>query len=317
MEEKKISVIVPIYNQEKYLEKCINSLLKQEYSNYELILINDGSTDSSENIIKKYCSNPRIKYIKKENSGVSDSRNIGISKATGEYIVFVDGDDTVERDYLKVMSCNMKNNDVVICAYNICDEKYNIKEKIEYNKIEDKTFYNTIMNPMNKINGYCWNKMVRKDKITKKFRDKITIMEDLLFWVDNSEQIKNYNIINDRLYNYVIHNNSALHNTGVKKSDLSTLDVDKVLLANPNNTYAIFYKENYCHAYYNIELKNKNAKLSKILKKKYCDDAKKYYKQVMKSNRIKLSRKIKLFLRKNIKIIFKIRNYIKNREEKS
>lgn len=99
---KKISVIVPIYNVEKYLARCIDSILEQNYENLELILINDGSTDNSESIINTYLEkNPSIiKYIKKENSGLSEARNVGIEAATGDYIMFIDSDDYIEKGLL-------------------------------------------------------------------------------------------------------------------------------------------------------------------------------------------------------------------------
>lgn len=99
---KKISVIVPIYNVEKYISRCLDSILMQEYENLELILINDGSTDNVEEIINMYlekCPNI-IKYIKKENTGLSDTRNIGIKIATGDYIMFVDSDDYLATNLL-------------------------------------------------------------------------------------------------------------------------------------------------------------------------------------------------------------------------
>lgn len=100
---KKISVIVPIYNVEKYISRCLDSILMQEYENLELILINDGSTDNVEKIINMYLEKyPNIiKYIKKENTGLSDTRNRGIEIATGEYIMFVDSDDYLAPDLLK------------------------------------------------------------------------------------------------------------------------------------------------------------------------------------------------------------------------
>lgn len=108
---KKISVIVPIYNAEKYLARCLDSILTQADENVELILINDGSTDLSEEIIKTYLGKYKtsIKYIKKPNTGISDSRNIGIEKATGDYIIFVDADDYIEKNLFKNLSKYMEN----------------------------------------------------------------------------------------------------------------------------------------------------------------------------------------------------------------
>ena len=95
----KVSIIIPVYNVESYIEKCLDSILQQEYDNKEIIVINDGSTDKSEEVISKYFE--KIKYVKKENSGLSDTRNLGIDMATGKYIMFVDADDYIELDLLK------------------------------------------------------------------------------------------------------------------------------------------------------------------------------------------------------------------------
>lgn len=92
-----ISVIVPIYNVQDYLDKCINSIINQTYTNLEVILVNDGSTDDSEKICLNYMKNDgRIKYYKKINGGLADARNFGLEHATGKYIAFVDSDDYIE-----------------------------------------------------------------------------------------------------------------------------------------------------------------------------------------------------------------------------
>ena len=94
----KISVIVPVYNTEKYIERCLDSILAQNFDDYEIIVVNDGSSDSSSKIIRKYESNysDKIKYFEKENGGLSDARNYGIKKATGDYVCFVDSDDYID-----------------------------------------------------------------------------------------------------------------------------------------------------------------------------------------------------------------------------
>lgn len=99
----KFSIIVPVYNVEKYLKKCLNSIIKQTYKNFEVIIINDGSTDNSEDIIKSY-KDKRIKYYKQENQGLSAARNNGVLKATGEYLLFIDSDDYIEPKLLEVLN---------------------------------------------------------------------------------------------------------------------------------------------------------------------------------------------------------------------
>lgn len=100
MESDKISVIVPVYNSEQYLEKCIESILSQTYSNFELLLINDGSTDGSGELCRRYETDGRVKFYDRQNEGVSRTRNFGIKEATGKYLLFVDSDDYIESDML-------------------------------------------------------------------------------------------------------------------------------------------------------------------------------------------------------------------------
>ena len=102
----KVSVIVPVYNTEKYIDKCLDSLVNQTMKDVEIIVVNDGSIDHSEEKIKNYENNyPKmIKYLKKENGGLSDARNYGIKYATGKYLAFVDSDDYIELDSCENLS---------------------------------------------------------------------------------------------------------------------------------------------------------------------------------------------------------------------
>ena len=120
-----ISVIVPVYNSEKYLKECINSILHQTYENIEIIIINDGSTDNSLLISQELQKeDKRIKIINQKNSGVSYSRNKGIQEATGEYIMFVDSDDFIVQNYIELMYKEItKNNyDACISGMTFCDK---------------------------------------------------------------------------------------------------------------------------------------------------------------------------------------------------
>ena len=120
MINKKVSIIVPIYNGDRYIENLIECINKQKYKSYEVILVNDGSTDKTDSICQELLkNNNKIKYIKKENTGVSDSRNQGMSIATGEYICFVDVDDMISENYLKdfIDSADMENKVLCCCQY--------------------------------------------------------------------------------------------------------------------------------------------------------------------------------------------------------
>lgn len=134
-----ISIVVPVYNVESYLEKCIDSILNQSYSNFELILVNDGSTDNSGKICSDFeKKDSRIKVINKDNGGLSDARNHGIDIASGRYITFIDSDDFVEVDYIFYLYNLLKKygTKISICAYNILLEN---GEKINLGKGFDET----------------------------------------------------------------------------------------------------------------------------------------------------------------------------------
>lgn len=106
----KYSIIVCVYNGKKYIDKCLSSLLSQTYSHYEIILIDDGSTDSSLSLLKKYEKNPKVTLFSHKNKGLSESRNIGVNMCTGDYLLFVDIDDTVPSTFLETIDKNMEEN---------------------------------------------------------------------------------------------------------------------------------------------------------------------------------------------------------------
>lgn len=137
----KISIIVPIYNVEKYLRKCLESIENQTYKNIELILVNDGSTDKSEEIIDEYIKKyDNIKYIKKENGGLSDSRNCGVKEATGNYICFVDSDDYLDENlFLSLKQYLNQEYDMIKYKLIRVDEEYKEIEKIDGPIFENKT----------------------------------------------------------------------------------------------------------------------------------------------------------------------------------
>ena len=140
---EKISIIVPIYNVEEYIEKCVDSLINQTYKNIEIILVDDGSTDKSYDICKKYSeTDSRIKLIHKENGGLSDARNVGIDNATGDYITFLDSDDWISYDYSEIMIKELQetNADIVMSnLVNVYDNDYVFETKKTFGK---KTYTN-------------------------------------------------------------------------------------------------------------------------------------------------------------------------------
>ena len=128
MDTELISVIIPVYKVEKYIERCITSVKKQSYFNIEIILVDDGSPDNCGIICDKYAeTDSRIKVIHKKNGGLSDARNAGLDIATGQYICFIDSDDYIEKDTLKDMYNNivMTRADITICNYYTVDSEGN------------------------------------------------------------------------------------------------------------------------------------------------------------------------------------------------
>lgn len=122
----KYSIVMPVYKVEEYIEKSITSVLNQTYTNFELIILNDGSPDNSEKIIKKYTKDKRIKYIKKDNTGVSDTRNKGVELASGDYLFFLDSDDYIDSDFLEKVNKNIKNLDLLKIGF----KRVDINEKV-------------------------------------------------------------------------------------------------------------------------------------------------------------------------------------------
>ena len=140
---EKISIIIPVYNGEEFLKRCLDSIIVQTYQNWELIIVNDGSTDKTKDIIEEYIEkDKRIVVINKDNSGVSDSRNIGIDYSTGDYITFVDADDFLEKNMLLsiIELLNKEKYDVI--RYNYFKNYSNNKE---IKNIYDKNITNRVL----------------------------------------------------------------------------------------------------------------------------------------------------------------------------
>ena len=204
----KYSVIVPTYNREKYISKCVESVLNQTYDNFELIIVDDGSTDNTENIIKEY-NDKRLKYFKNDNHGIAYSRNFGIDKATGDYLFFLDSDDYIDYDLLSVVNENMKKNDILIFDYNEVFEK---DGKVVENKFEEFNKYTLKDHPelINIINlGPC-NKVYKKDLFNDKNNRFPMGMkyEDFPLVIKLFKDAKSITSIGKTLTNIVVHKGS-------------------------------------------------------------------------------------------------------------
>ena len=215
MEKDLISVIVPVYNIEKYLPRCIDSILNQTYKNWEVIFINDGSTDNSLKILEEYKKrDERIKIIDKKNAGSGAARNDGLESSEGEYIAFLDSDDWYEKNFLEKLYNNLveNNSDVAMCnpkmTYNDMskDKKINTYffNEIELNKTPEKILGILAM-------PVVWNKLYKKDIIVKnriRFPN-YSFCEDVEFLYKIFLYVNKVSKIEDDLYNYYQREDSA------------------------------------------------------------------------------------------------------------
>lgn len=207
-----VSIIVPVYNGEKYIERCLKSLIGQTYKNIEIIVLNDGSKDHTDIILEKYAKlDERIRVITKENSGVSDTRNQGLQLAKGEFVQFVDADDWLTNDATeKMVEGMMQDCEMVICDYNrVVDNNIMVKGHIpKEGAIERSEFALYMMKaPANYYYGVLWNKMFRMDIIREHKLDfpiEIDWCEDLRFNLEYLQYVKHVYVLEKALYYYVL-----------------------------------------------------------------------------------------------------------------
>ena len=207
-----VSIIVPVYNGEKSIERCLRSIQNQSYTNIEVIVVNDGSTDHTEKVIKKYVEeDARFHYIKKDNTGVSDSRNIGMASAKGEYFQFVDGDDWLVKRATEefVRTAQLYDCDMVISDfYRVCGRKIMVKGHIDMGPVITRTKFAEYMMkaPANFYYGVLWNKFFKVD-IIRKFSlvcdTDLDWCEDFRFNLEYLQYVGNVGVIDRPLYYYV------------------------------------------------------------------------------------------------------------------
>lgn len=224
-----ISVIVPVYNAERYLERCISSIVSQSYDNLEILLVNDGSTDRSRSICEKWSKkDARILYLEKKNSGVSATRNAGLKIAKGEYIVFLDSDDYMLTEMCRTLYQKLVETDAdcVICS--ILEPNNNIwgcSSDIDYTSLDNlKKDYIALQ--QTELLSPCWNKIYKKSLIKSYFPEDMSFGEDLVFCLDYLKQCRLVSFIQDTLIFHEKENENSL----VRKVDLNRLlDIERVL----------------------------------------------------------------------------------------
>lgn len=217
MEMELITIIIPVYNAEKTVERCLESVINQSYKNLEILIINDGSGDKTQDICEDYARKDfRIKVFRQENKGVSAARNFGIKNATGKYLAFVDADDYIENnmiDYLHQMYQDEADIDLTICN---CDIKAKEGRKMpEIQCIERMSQIQTVCNLFgpHSMCGYLCNKMFRTDIIRSNrimLDETIYMCEDLLFCCQYALYIRKARYTEQRLYHYIMNLQGAV-----------------------------------------------------------------------------------------------------------
>lgn len=310
--EDLISIIVPVYNVEKYLNNCIKSIIGQTYKNIEIILVDDGSTDNSSKICDDYAKkDKRIKVIHQKNSGLSEARNIGIKNASGTYIGFVDSDDYIAKDMFEYLFKLVKTNhaDISICNYSMVteytneDKSKNIeKEKIKI--LDSKDALKELLSEK-RIQNYAWNKLYKKSLFENLSYPAKMKMEDLGTTYKLFLKAKKIILSNQKKYFYLQRPESILNNPD------STLHINNLTLS--------LERYNYLNSLYPTLLENDLNMIKKILEfYRTKDDAvyeyiiKKDFKSIYFS--IFNKNKFKLFINSDFKL--KLRILIFNISEK-
>lgn len=241
----KVSVIVPVYNVEKYIDKCLQSIKNQSLEDFECLIVNDGTKDNSIEIAKKTIGkDSRFRFLDKENGGLSDARNFGLNEATGEYICFIDSDDYIDRDLLKLSYEKAKeHNSDIVCfdLYYKDDDSLTISKGANFYDVSDYQSNSKLIFCNNSAN----NKLFKKDFIKEKKFVKGIWYEDLAtipLWM---AQANNVSYVDKPLYYYVQRRESISHSADIRifdiyialskikeKLNLSSRDLSKLYLDN-------------------------------------------------------------------------------------
>lgn len=249
MKEELISVIVPIYNIEKYIEKCVRSIINQTYTNIEILLVIDGATDNSLKVCEKF-EDSRIKILYKKNGGLSDARNYGLKYAKGKYVLLVDGDDFIESNMVEILYKNLKetNSDISVCSFRYYYESGKVQdyythndnnEIIQMNK--EEALLSIISNKL-AFRQCAWNKLYKKelfDNIKYPFGKLYEDMGTTYKLIIKSERIV---YTHKNLYNYVQRGNSI-----TKTFNFNKREFDRIEMANDfcNSIIKLFPKLKY------------------------------------------------------------------------
>ena len=311
----KVSVIVPVYNTEKYLEKCLNSLVNQTLEDLEILIVNDGSTDNSEIIINKFKQDypNKIVYLKKENGGLSDARNFAIPYVNSEYVGFVDSDDYVELNMFESLYdlAVQKNLDLVECNF---IWEYPNKTKTDYgiNYSEKKDLF--LLGRVMVCNKLFKASIIKNNNITF---PKMLNYEDIEFFYTLIPYINNYSLINDSFYHYIQRENSIINNQNEKTADIFII-LKNILAFYEKNNLLDNYKTELEYLFIRFLLgssflrivKIKNKKLRKELLNKSINELYSVFPNWKNNKLLKIKSKKNIYYKTVNKFTFKIYSFI-------
>lgn len=254
-----VSIIVPAYNAEKTIHNTIDSVLNQSYKEWELLIINDGSTDNTE----KVCSNfkdIRIKIINQTNQGLSAARNTGLRNSKGDYICFVDSDDWISPEYISTLysSLNKENSDIAVCGIkmikNASVDIISVKNNCSFeNLFGNRDFL--VLFETGLLNSSC-NKLYKKEIIVKEsllFRN-LALVEDIEFNIHYFQYTQKISIVKDALYNYEL-NNSQLTLKASEEMFINYINIHDLLLKLVDTKNILYINKFVYHQYFSIMLR--------------------------------------------------------------
>ena len=306
----KVSVIVPVYNVEKYIEKCLDTLVIQTLEDIEIILVNDGSTDSSKEKIQAYINQySNIKYLEKENGGLSSARNFGMKYASGEYIAFLDSDDYVEKNMYEDMYTVAKQNDSDMVE---CDFIWEYPNK---RKMDKGIIYNNKKEAIEKARVVAWNKLIKREILEK---EKIIFpeglrYEDVEFFYKLVPYLNKISFVKKYLVHYVQREDSIANTQDIRTKEIFNV-LDNVLLYYRKEEIYDNYKEELEYIYVRFLLCSSLKRMCKIKNSKQRNEAlKKTWENInskfpnWKKNSILKKKSLKnLYIKSNNYLMFKI-----------
>ena len=241
---KTVSIIVPVYNAEKFLGRCVESLLEQTYTAIEILLVDDGSRDGSAEICQEFCrKDARVRYLYKENGGVASARNFGIENASGEYLLFVDSDDFVAPQTVDLLLRHSTevDADLAICSYLVLTIREEILRSFGEGvyigrgaiaKLLDEKMGDSILHA-------CWGKLYKRAAITEMQDPFFPIGEDWVFNVVNLKNVQTIALVDEPLYYYECRNQSITRS----KYKLNSEIIDRMHLTILHELRALYHSE--------------------------------------------------------------------------